>query len=298
MTASPLIFGEVLFDRFPDGSAVLGGAPFNVAWHLHAFGARPLFISRIGADAPGREVRAAMRGWGMDDSGLQEDPQRPTGAVDVAMTDGEPHYTIPPNAAFDAIRPEALPPLADASLLYHGTLALRGTGSRAGFDTLRRFTGAPVFLDVNLRAPWWTIPETRRLIAEARWVKLNADELDALAPAGGDIAARARAWIDAHGLDLVVVTLGAQGCIAVNAAGEALAPPPPAAGRIVDPVGAGDAFSAALILGLVRGWDLAATLARAQSFASAIVGRHGAVPREPELYRGFADSWGLSPSGG
>jgi len=294
MTASPLIFGEVLFDHFPDGTSVLGGAPFNVAWHLQAFGGRPLLISRVGADEDGQAVRAAVRAWGMDESGLQEDPQRRTGSVDIVMTDGEPHYTIPPNAAFDAIRPEALPPLSSAALLYHGTLALRGTGSRAGFDTLRRFTGAPVFLDVNLRDPWWSIPETRRLVAAARWIKLNAEELDRLAPAGANIADRARTWIDTHGLDLVVVTLGAQGCIAVTTNGGTVAPPPPAAGRIVDPVGAGDAFSAVLILGLLRGWDLTETLTRAQSFASAIVERRGAIPREPDLYRGFAESWKLS----
>ena len=61
----PLIFGEVLFDHFPDGSAVLGGAPFNVAWHLQAFGLKPLFVSRVGNDAAGESVRWAMRQWRM-----------------------------------------------------------------------------------------------------------------------------------------------------------------------------------------------------------------------------------------
>ena len=56
----PIVFGEVLFDTFPDGSAVLGGAPFNVAWHLQGFGLTPVFISRVGDDARGRQVLAAM----------------------------------------------------------------------------------------------------------------------------------------------------------------------------------------------------------------------------------------------
>lgn len=50
------IFGEVLFDHFPDGSRVLGGAPFNVAWHTQAFGLAPCFISRIGNDPAGYEI--------------------------------------------------------------------------------------------------------------------------------------------------------------------------------------------------------------------------------------------------
>jgi len=95
----PLIFGEVLFDHFPDGSVVLGGAPFNVAWHLHAFGLKPLMVSRIGHDELGEKVEAAMRSWGMDCSGLQRDPDHPTGTVEVQFDDGEPIYEIVENVA-------------------------------------------------------------------------------------------------------------------------------------------------------------------------------------------------------
>ena len=55
-----VIFGEVLFDDFPDG-AVLGGAPFNVAWHLQAFGLHPVVISRTGNDAQRDQMRPAQR---------------------------------------------------------------------------------------------------------------------------------------------------------------------------------------------------------------------------------------------
>jgi len=58
--ACPLIFGEVLFDQFEDGSSVLGGAPFNVAWHLQAFGLQPLLVSRVGDDSYGRCIRGEM----------------------------------------------------------------------------------------------------------------------------------------------------------------------------------------------------------------------------------------------
>ncbi len=79
------IFGEVLFDHFPDGKRVLGGAPFNVAWHLQAFGLAPRFISRVGADAEGESVLTAMREWGMDTQAVQIDAHRPTGRVSVQI---------------------------------------------------------------------------------------------------------------------------------------------------------------------------------------------------------------------
>ncbi len=293
MTAYPLVFGEVLFDHFPDGETILGGAPFNVAWHLQAFGAQPTMITRIGQDDPGQRVAAAMHAWGMDDAGVQRDAARATGRVDVDLSHGEPRYDIRTGVAFDAICAESLPPLAPAALLYHGTLALRSESCRATLDTLKQFSGAPVFLDVNLRSPWWEKAQVLDLVSRARWVKLNAEELDLLAGPDGDIVSRARRWIDTWGLGLVIVTQGAKGALAVEASGAVTQPPPPRAEIVVDPVGAGDAFAAATILGLLRGWSLATTLARAQEFAAAVVGRRGAISADPRHYRGFAHAWDI-----
>ena len=123
MSERPCIFGEVLFDHFPDGRRVLGGAPFNVAWHLQAFGESPLLVSRIGGDPEGETVAGAMSDWGLDRSGLQVDSRLPTGRVEVSIEDGEPHYDIVHPSAWDAIEPWE--PAGRCSLLYHGTLALR-----------------------------------------------------------------------------------------------------------------------------------------------------------------------------
>ena len=294
MSVLPLIFGEVLFDHFPDGETVLGGAPFNVAWHLQAFGARPTTITRIGDDAQGQRIVDAMQTWGMDDSGVQHDAARETGRVDVDLSQGEPRYDIRTGVAFDAIAAEALPPLETASLLYHGTLALRSETCRAALDTLKRFCGAPTFLDVNLRSPWWDKAQVLDLVSRARWVKLNAEELDLLAGPDGDIVSRARRWIEDWGLSLVIVTQGAKGALAVEASGAITQPPPPRAEVVVDPVGAGDAFAATVILGLLHGWSLDTTLCRAQDFAAAVVGRRGAISADPRHYRGFANAWDLA----
>ena len=99
------IFGEVLFDHFPDGKQVLGGAPFNVAWHLQAFTQPACFHSRIGIDAEGAQIKSAMEKWGMTTKYLQEDPERSTGMVNVMINNNEPAYDIVPHCAYDAIEP-------------------------------------------------------------------------------------------------------------------------------------------------------------------------------------------------
>jgi len=103
MSKQLCIFGEVLFDEFPDGNRVLGGAPFNVAWHLQAFSQTPLFISRVGNDSEGSQICKSMLNWGMNIDALQTDEKLPTGKVIVELEDGEPSYDIIAPAAYDAI---------------------------------------------------------------------------------------------------------------------------------------------------------------------------------------------------
>ena len=288
----PVVFGEVLFDRFPDGSAVLGGAPFNVAWHLQAFGQQPLFISRVGDDPLGRRIRNAMTDHGMDTSGLQLDSAHPTGTVDVSFVDGEPHYDIVEDRAWDFVAADALPPMRDIALVYHGSLALRGAVTRKAFQELKRRLPAPRFVDVNLRSPWWKRASVLDLIDGAVWVKLNAAELAELDPESDGSNRAAEAWRARHALKLLILTRGAKGA-------EALAPDvcigvsPEAAGTVVDTVGAGDAFASVFLLGILNGWSLDNTLHRAQDFASALVGVRGATVEDPAFYAGFATAWGL-----
>jgi len=278
----PLIFGEVLFDCFPDGSRVLGGAPFNVAWHLRALGLDPLFVSRIGFDAAGDEVLAAMRGWDMDTPGVQRDPDRPTGQVAIRLTDGQPSYAILADQAYDYITPPER--LDGIALVYHGSLALRRPTSQAALRAIRACCAAPVFVDVNLRNPWWDAKTVQHLLDAARWCKLNDIELASLA-GRADPAVAARRLIDRHDLDQVFVTLGAAGALALGADGtcERIAAPGDVA--VVDTVGAGDAFAAVLIAGILKGWPIAVTLEQAQQLASAVCGLRAALPREVLIYQ-------------
>jgi len=155
MNNNPLlhIFGEVLFDHFPDGSRVLGGAPFNVAWHLQAFGQSPRFISRIGDDPSGHEIATLMDGWDMSREALQTDSAHPTGSVRVLIRDGEPHYEIVADCAYDFIDSKLLEDKQTQGILYHGSLAIRNPVSRTALQAAKARHQGNVFVDVNLRPP-------------------------------------------------------------------------------------------------------------------------------------------------
>ncbi len=289
----PAIFGEVLVDRFEDRE-VMGGAPFNVAWHLCAFGLQPLFISRVGEDEAGQRILHAMQRWGMETGGVQRDTSHPTGSVDVTLGDGgEPTYSINHPVAYDFIDPALVPELPAGSLLYHGSLALRDSTSRSALATLRGNCEPLRFVDINLRSPWWHEQDIGPMVEGARWLKLNQAELEALTAPGRDIEQRARGLRERLGLELLVVSQAEQGAIAFTANSERTQVAPHKAVEVVDSVGAGDAFASIMILGLLHRWPLAYSLERAQQFASAIVGIRGAIASEPGFYAPFLRQWNL-----
>lgn len=291
--SAPVIFGEVLFDCFPDGNSVLGGAPFNVAWHLQAFGLSPLMITSIGEDELGKKVRSAMQDWQMNTTGLQLDPEHPTGSVDIAFDDGEPRYTIVEHRAYDYIDSALLPAPAENSVLYHGSLALRNKNSREALLKLKQHHSGTIFLDVNLRDPWWQKEYVLKLADDADWVKLNEDELLQLGSGVADIKSQADKFIDIHRLKGLVITLGEKGAVALTDDGGYAEVLPSQTLEVVDTVGAGDAFTSVLILGLTNEWPLDITMQRAQEFASLIVGQQGATVHDQAFYQDKVTEWSL-----
>ena len=287
----PVLFGEVLFDCFaPDNSRVLGGAPFNVAWHLQGFGVEPLLISRVGDDPSGHSILDVMRRWGMDISGVQLDPLHATGEVNIQFRDGQHSFDILPDRAYDHIDVNQCPPLKP-TLLYHGSLGLRGGASAAALGHLLATYSPPVFLDVNLRPPWWGHARVLALLEHTDWLKINDEELRLLVPGQAPLADRARQLLERYDLAEVIVTRGAAGALCLTPDGLSHEVAPEQAATVVDTVGAGDAFAAICILGVISHWPLAQTLQRAQSFAALIVAQRGAIPETPDIYQGLRDRW-------
>ncbi len=294
MMGTPLLFGEVLFDCFEDGATILGGAPFNVAWHLQAFGCSPLLVSRVGDDTAGSEIQHAMQHWGMSSAGLQKDLAHATGKVQISLKAGEPNFNILVDRAFDHIQATAVPP-CHPSLIYHGSLGLRSPESaNALADIKRQHPAAPIFMDVNLRPPWWSADQINLLLQDAHWVKLNHDELKTLIDTPGDLIEKAAELQQQFSLSLVIVTEGEQGAFARDKEGAVYPVMPSKIKQVVDTVGAGDAFTSVCILGLLRQWDLRTTLNYAQTFASALVEQQGSTVHDHDFYQPFKMQWMLS----
>lgn len=313
----PVIFGEVLHDCFPDGSRILGGAPFNVAWHCQAFGLQPLLISRIGEDQLGNEVLAAMNDWGMKTEGLQIDSIHATGKVNVSFNNNEPSYEIVENSAWDFISSQEIPELNKESILYHGSLALRSPVAAQCLESIKQSTLKSIFIDINLRSPWWNKSLIKNIMQNSQWLKINSDELNLIVldvqnqdvlnqdvlnyneqnqdvqnQDNQSIESKARFLLSNLQLELIIVTLGASGAIAISK-NEICMVEPENTVNVIDTVGAGDAFTSVLLLGLYNTWPLQETLNRAQQFASKVVGIRGATTQDKNFYQPFIQNWSL-----
>ena len=291
-----VLFGEILIDRFPDGE-VLGGAPFNVARHLHAFGCIPVLITRVGQDAAGARLLQTLRDTGLTTHWVQLDSVYHTGVVEVKFTLAGHRFDILPEQAYDHIHPRlsriaAL--AANPEWIYFGTLAQRAGSHRALRHTLRAVHGHR-FFDVNLRDPWIFPERIRWSLQHADVVKTNDAELARVAQLFGleetTAEAQAHTLVREYNLRGILVTCGVAGAWWLEGSARAVRVASEPVANICDTVGAGDAFSAVFILGQLRGWDLTVTLQRAHGIAGAICQIRGAIPDHEDFYKPFTDKW-------
>jgi fructokinase len=288
MTIPPAILscGEVLWDLFPAGPR-LGGAPANFACHAARLGGRVSFLTAVGDDARGVEAVEILRGFGVDTSLIQTIRGTTTGAVDVRFdAENKPHYRIHPDSSWDHFvwAPALAGHVAQSRAIYFGTLGQRSAIARA---TTRRVLEAaktlniPRVLDINLRAPYFTAEIIRDSIAAASILKFSDEELNEVARACGldATAAPAKLLLELrarYGLDLVALTRGPHGALLVTR--DEVIDQPGIPTEVVDTVGAGDSFTAALTIGLLRGEDLGRLARRACETAAAVCAHAGAVP--------------------
>lgn len=299
----PLVFGEVLFDCFPDGH-VLGGAPFNVAWNLRGLGVDPLVVTAVGGDDLGKDVRQTARVWSIDKAGIQIDPEHPTGRVDIRTKNGEPTYLFWDKVAFDYIRLDKdVVDHCNPALFYHGSLALRANVSRQTWRELKRLTeqkGCPRFVDINLRLPHFDFGLTEEILTGCEHLKLNHEELLLIAEHLGretaqlnsaDIAERWQARRESaeylkerFSIKNVWLTAAEEGAAWLGNESEWIVVPAPLVTEMVDTVGAGDALTAVIIRGLLQKHDPSAIISKAVIFAAKVCQLRGAISHDREFY--------------
>ncbi|MES2789005.1 MAG: carbohydrate kinase [Planctomycetota bacterium] len=277
--------GEILWDIMPSGT-FLGGAPANFAFHANQLGARGLVVSAVGNDALGQQILDKLESLGLATTGLRRVPH-PTSTVTVATVDGQPAYTIHTGVAWDYLPfDDALQNLArQADAVCFGSLAQRSPDSR---HSLQQFLEATrkdccrVF-DINLRQHYYDTETIQTALELSHVLKLNHEELPIVAdllglPAAPD--ATINALLQRFGLRLIALTRGGDGSSLYSRWRVSHHPGEPVA-QIADTVGAGDSFTAALVMGLLHQDDLDVIHDRASKLASFVCTQRGATPQIP-----------------
>lgn len=279
--------GELLWDLLPGGRQ-LGGAPGNFTYHARALGADARLISRVGEDDLGREALERLAALHLPTECLEIDSNLPTGTVDVTVgADGQPQFTIHAPAAWDALSGDAAGRRAvgAADAVCFGTLAQRSEHSQSTIRSL--VAAAPPhalrILDVNLRQHYYSRELIEASLALANVLKVNDAELPRLAEMfhwSGDARSHIAQLTERHDLRCVAYTRGADGSLLFADGRWSEHPGIPI--RVVDTVGAGDAFTAALTLGLLAGRDLDEINRQANELAARVASCAGATPVLPD----------------
>lgn len=283
--------GELLWDLLPAGER-LGGAPANFAVMAARLGNHGVIASRLGADARGSRARAELQRFPVDLDFLQTGPQQPTGTVSVEITAGEPRYVIHAPAAWDFLEwtPQWRALAAEADAVCFGSLAQRGPAARG---TIRKFLAATrpacvrVF-DVNLRAPFFSAGLIAESLNLSTIFKLNNVEVPVVLELlnGASIAAAeqteatllsaSRQLLERYALKLVAITLGPHGSLLVTR--ESHHRHPGIQITVADTVGAGDAFTAALVDAWLRGASLSEMNEAGNRWGARVASQPGAMP--------------------
>lgn len=277
--------GELLWDVFPTHKR-LGGAPANFAYHCSGLGATAWPVSCVGADPLGELICNTLREKGVDTRYVMESGAYPTGTVEVVLNAGKPSYDIRENVAWDHIvcgnELNAFAATLDA--VCFGSLSQRAGESRGAIRSFLQHVphDALKIFDVNLRQEFYSKELIEESLKRANILKLSDEELPVLAgyfDLQGGTLAQLTQLRERFDLKLIAYTRGPDGSLLVGS-GEV----DDSAGLVtkaVDSVGAGDSFTAALCMGLLRGWALKKVNEFANEVATFVCSQKGATPVLP-----------------
>jgi len=273
-----LCFGEVLLDTFDSGKEP-GGAPMNVALHLVKQGLNASLASRVGNDADGRKLSAFLKTSRLDPALIQIDEKLPTCSVTVKLDDRQQAtYTIPKPVSWDNIQPTEtlLEKIKGTSVIVFGSLACRSKASRNTLLDLFENKMLKVF-DVNLRHPHYDMETIQTLAARANVIKMNEEEATMLIGSYNEpLKDKIIEFQKKFHSQTICVTLGENGAIVYH--DDKFYEHPGFAVEVVDTVGAGDAFLATLVAGLIDKQPMDKVLEKACAIGAFVTTQRGANP--------------------
>jgi len=282
--------GEVLWDLLPAGPQ-LGGAPANFAYHARQLGAKAQVITRVGNDERGLRVLRRFEEMGIDGGTVQPDAHLPTGTARVVLGgDGTPQFTIIEGVAWDclALTNDALKAVQSANTVCFGTLAQRTRPAGLVIQQLVEatpMTALRVF-DINLRPGHYNWEVIERSLDIANVLKMNDQELAILAPRlelTGTADQMISQLAERFEFELVALTRAERGSLLYRNGSWSELP-----GRkmnVADTIGAGDAFTAALVSGMLHQFSLVDIHRIATDIASFVCSQPGATPVLPAHLR-------------
>lgn len=277
--------GELLWDMLPTGKKA-GGAPINFVYHdASRLGAEGYAISAVGDDGLGREILEEL-----DNNSIRyliEKVPYPTGTVQVTLQDGVPDYIINERVAWDHLSPtsNAIDLAERADAICFGTLGQRSAQSRETIQAILSFAPDDAYrcFDINLRQHYYTKELIEESLYLANMLKVNDGELVVLRDMfhlEGTDKEVAHWFIEHYNLRLVVLTAGGAYSTIYTANEESILQTPEV--QVADTVGAGDAFSGALVISLLKGASLREAHEFAVRTAAYVCTKEGAWPAYEE----------------
>ena len=273
-------FGEILWDVFPDGK-VLGGAPLNSAYYCSSLGADAKIVGAVGRDANGMGALETMSARGLSTE-LVSANARPTGEAKVLLdSSGSATYEFLKDCAWDFIEyaPRAAEAAASADAFSFGTLAQRSQVSRNTLAKLLDACSASCLkvLDVNLRLDFYNREILDFSLSRADVAKMNEYELDEICKIfryEGDSLMRAKFVFGAFNLKYLILTRGSEGYTVFEKGGMFMGKAKQV--KIVDTVGAGDAFLAGFTMSLLGGGGAEEAAEKGSQLAAEVCSHRGA----------------------
>lgn len=285
-------FGEILFDIYPDGKKI-GGAPFNFIYHIIKLTGKANFISRIGNDENGDEILQILKNREISSEFIQIDQNHKTGVAKTTLNEKKvPDFIIEENAAYDFI--ELTDPLKklisqSTDCFYFGTLAQRNEQSRNTVQKLAADPNVKCICDLNIRQNYYTPGTIEQSLSTADVLKLNEQELELVnklvIKSEVNKTETVEKMIRLFNIELLCVTKGSSGAVLYKDGQENYYKIKN--DKVVDTVGAGDAYAAMLCIGYLKNWSIEKINKLASEFANEIIKVKGALPEDDTMFQPF-----------